>query len=116
MYKLNDLFIRNLLNINFDMVLEKKYEFFLRTKKINYYYKNNDFLTYGFIIKTINGFYEIPIIGMKDIRKKKKLNKDLKYVSNKKNIIRILKNKTKIPEDILKNIIIKFLYNNNKYI
>ena len=37
MYKLNDLFIRNLLNINFDMVLEKKYEFFLRTKKINYY-------------------------------------------------------------------------------
>tara|TARA_B100002019_G_C20861448_1_gene399511 strand:- start:244 stop:579 length:336 start_codon:yes stop_codon:yes gene_type:complete len=111
MFKVNDLFIRNILNIKYDLVIDSKYEFILRNKSIPYYYKNKDLLSYGYIIKTYNGFYDIPVIGMKNVRKKKEINKELIYISNKKNIIRTIINNTKISKDIIKNIILKYIYN-----
>ena len=111
MFKINDLFIRNILNIKYDLVIDSEYEFILRKKNIPYYYKNKDLLSYGYIIKTYNGFYDIPIIGMNNVRKKKEINKELRYISNKKNVIKTIINNTKISKDIIKNIIIKYIFN-----
>ena len=111
MYKVNDLFIRDLLNIKYDLVIDSEYEFILRKRNISYYYKNNNLLSYGYVIKTYNGLYDIPIIGMRNVRKKKEINKELRYISNKKNVIRTMINNTKISKDIIKNIIIKYIFN-----
>ena len=48
---------------------------------------------------------------MRNVRKKKEINKELRYISNKKNVIRTMINNKKISKDIIKNIIIKYIFN-----
>ena len=77
--RLDDIMIRNILHI-------EKYDYNNRCLDIIYkyynfpfFYQNNTQIIVGFYINTIDGFHWIPVISMKDIRRKISVKNELKY-------------------------------------
>jgi hypothetical protein len=115
---IDDITIRKILNIKkFDIVnindniLKNK-----REKKLNNivsFYLTNDrnISCIGFIIDTIDGEFTIPVIGMKNIRKKRLIKKELLlyiFQKHKKQKYNILIKYTNLPIEIIDKIMIYY--------
>jgi len=105
MKKFNDIILRKYFNISDYLYSPIDNIPFFKKRKYNYFLNNTNTITIGYIINTINGLKEYPLIDMKNIKLKKKLNLDFKNKFNDK-IKEILIKNTYLPLESIFNIII----------
>ena len=96
------------LNINnylFSTIDDIKY---FKKRKYTYFMSNFKNITIGYIIDTIDGLYEYPLLGFLDINLKKTLCKNIKKKYQNK-IKKLIYKNNKIPYDLTR-IIINYLF------
>ena len=69
---IDDITIRQLLNIKKMILVKKKYQFLCDNCNLTHFYQNDDYICISFIIYNREKFVLFPILGMKDIYQKKK--------------------------------------------
>ena len=107
---ISDLRVRQYMNISEYEYNIKEHEQMFWDQGISFYNQNDSTLVTGFIIQTIDGKYEIPVIGMKHIRKKLAIKMDLPFqiqiINNvrRKRCEKLLLENTKLPIEIIMRI------------
>ena len=112
----DDIYIRKILNIYdyklYSILSNKPTENRICMSKEPYFFYNNTMICVGYKIKTIDGDYEISVIGYDDIRKKKRIKAELienniveKFIAKRKiSIFNCMRQNFKLPDELLENI------------
>jgi len=100
----DDIILRKYFNITDYLYSTIECITYFKKRKYSYFQENINTIVVGYIINTINGLNEYPIIDMNNIRIRKRLIIDLKIKYNEKIKVIILK-QTILPIDIIYNIL-----------
>ena len=109
--QINDISIRNILNIKDYLLIPYPEIYNKENCNKSFFYMDNYNICIGFKIDTIDGELNIPVIGMKNIRLKRKIKYDLQKYHiqlKKKRKLKsylILLNYTNLPIELIDKII-----------
>jgi len=80
---MDDFKVKHILNLNGYFFEPKQNDQYYINNKIPYFYQNDNEICTGFSISTIDGLLRYPIIGMKDVRKRISITKEIPSVIDK---------------------------------
>ena len=100
----NDILLRKYLNINSYLYSPICLTRFFKKRRLNYFIENDQTIIVGFIINTIDGVIEYPVVDMNNIRLKRDIFVEIKEKIRKR-LYKLLYDNTTLPNSLLELIL-----------